>query len=72
MNMYTQHMDRKGTVMKTKYMSREDRKKAKHAARARRKAMLHSFTPKELKTYRKSGKGLAAYAEEIGKLIPKG
>lgn len=58
--------------MKTKYMSREDRKKAKHAARARRKAMFRSFTPKEVKAYRKSGKGLAAYAEEIGKLIPKG
>ena len=57
--------------MKTKYMSREERKKAKHTARSRRKAMLHSFTPKELKAYRKSGKGLAAYAEEIGKLIAK-
>lgn len=58
--------------MKTKYMSGDERKKAKRAARNRRKAMLHSFSPKELKAYRNSNKGLAAYAEEIGKLVPKG
>ena len=58
--------------MKTKYMSGEERKKAKRAARNRRKAMLHSLSPKELKAYRKSSKGLAAFAEDVGKLIPKG
>lgn len=57
--------------MNTKYLSREDRKKAKRLARRERKAILASFSPKELKEYRKSEKGLREYAEEIGKNRPK-
>ena len=57
--------------MDTKYMSREDRKTAKRAARKSRKAILHSFSSKELKTYNKSGKTLREFAESIGKNIAK-
>ena len=53
--------------MKTKYMSADERKAAKRAARKRRKDIMHSFSPKELKAYRISTKTLRAYAEEIGK-----
>lgn len=57
--------------MNTKYMSREDRKAAKRLARRERKAIKSSFSPKELKAYKKSGKGLRVYAEGIGKNRPK-
>lgn len=53
--------------MDTKYMSKGDRKAAKRAARRVRKSILASFTPKELKAYKKGGKGLRVYAETIGK-----
>ena len=57
--------------MDTKYMSREDRKTAKRAARKSRKAILLGLSAKQLKTYRKSGKGLREFAESIGKNIAK-
>ena len=53
--------------MKTKYMSADERKAAKRAARKRRKEVMRSFSPRELKAYRNSNKTLRAYAEEIGK-----
>ena len=59
--------------MNTKYLSREERTAAKKAARKVRKAMLASFSPKELASWNKvkAEKGLRTFAETIGKNVPR-
>lgn len=57
--------------MNTKYLSQDERHDAKRAARKARKAILQTFSQKELAAWKKSGKGLRVFAETIGKNQPK-
>lgn len=59
--------------MNTKYLTREERKAAKKAARKARKVILASLSPKELASWNKvkGEKGLRTFAETVGKNVPR-